>query len=344
MTKFKVRSAFTLVEMLVVIAIIALLLAALLPAFSSVRNQAKITDTSAKFRALDTGIRTFQGESAIGGALPPSSTDDPTHRQKIADPRGTAPGTKIRVAGAQLLVHAMLGADGLGTPGFRDVSRGSTGRGTWSDDTHKGTTAGTEGIYALDDATGKEKFPRYGGGGYVDQKLKSEAKSLQELFNAGKIVGALPTVDSPAINERMFLDPWDHPILYYRANASLIRMTGSTAAPGIYWQEDNSLITGTVDGAVAPEDGIDFGQGKEHDTYHAIANARGPSPSAQTDALALFLTDTQYDRTFAKYIVDPAVKARLTPVNKDSYLLISAGPDSRYGTGDDIVNWTKKTE
>jgi len=341
--KFKVQRAFTLVEMLVVIAIIALLLAALLPAFASVRNQAKVTDTAARFRALDTGIRTFQAESAIGGALPPSSSDGP-NRQEIADPRSTNAGDRIRVAGAQLLVHAMVGADGLGTPGFKDVTRGTgnnPGRGIWSDDTHKATTAGTEGIYAIGD-DGKEKFPRYGGAGYVDEKLKSEAKSIQELVNTGKVL-QLAGGTNPANNERMFLDPWDHPILYYRANPSLIRMTAGNDKPGIYWQEDNSILTGSVDGAES-DLGVDFGQGVENNALHAIKGARSPEPSGVVDAVALFLADTQYDRTFARYIVDPSVKARLTPVNKDSYLLISAGPDSRYGTGDDVVNWTKKTD
>jgi len=33
------------------------------------------------------------------------------------------------------------------------------------------------------------------------------------------------------------------------------------------------------------------------------------------------------------------VKARLEPARADSYLLISAGADGRYGTADDIANF-----
>ena len=98
------RRAFTLVEMMVVVAIIALLLAALLPAFSTVKNHAKIANANAQIKALDTGINAFRAEAALGGALPPSSSDDKDHRQKIADPKGTSPTTQVRVAGAHLLV------------------------------------------------------------------------------------------------------------------------------------------------------------------------------------------------------------------------------------------------
>jgi len=56
------------------------------------------------------------------------------------------------------------------------------------------------------------------------------------------------------------------------------------------------------------------------------------------------LTDTAYDHSFLRFILDASVKARATPVQKDSYLLISAGPDARYGTDDDVLNWTRKTD
>ncbi len=338
------RDAFTLVEMMVVVAIIALLLAALLPAFSAVRGQAKYAQASAQFKALDTGINAFRAEAALGGSLPPSSSDNPTagDRQKIANPQDP-PGTPavVRVAGAHLLVQAMIGADGLGTPGFRDVS--SPANGKWSDDTHKKYDAGPgkSGIYAIDPTTGKEKFPRYGGSGYVDEKMKERVESLQKMADEGKLLN-LPSSTDIAVNEGMFMDPWDHPILYYKANPTSLRMTGAKDNPGIFWQEDNGIITGTKGGVVPDEDGRDFGQGKEGDLYHHIAVAKSPDPKERVDAIASLNEDYKY--SFARFIIDRDVKARPTPVQKDTYLLISAGPDARYGTNDDVLNWTRKTD
>jgi len=335
--------------MMVVVAIIALLLAALLPAFSAVRNQAKIAQANAQFKAPDTGINAFRAEAALGGALPPSAGDDPTpaNRQKIADPQGDGP--QVRIAGAHLLVQAMIGADSLGTPGFRDVS--SPANGKWSDDTHKkfDAAAGQSGIYAIDPATGKEKFPRYGGAGYVDEKMKERAETLEDLVNEGKVLN-LSNPGDLAMKERMFMDPWDHPILYYKASPTSLCMVSKTGAPcngrGIYWQEDNGIITGTKGGVVPDEDGLDFGQGKDAGYLHNIAVAAGPDPNLAQNAnwMDTFRTDPQYDHSFAKFILDGSAKARPTPVQKDSYLLISAGPDARYGTDDDVLNWTRKTD
>ena len=42
---------------------------------------------------------------------------------------------------------------------------------------------------------------------------------------------------------------------------------------------------------------------------------------------------------FYDYIDDPKVTMIDWPSNPDSYLLISAGPDGLYGTGDDICNF-----
>jgi len=244
------RGAFTLVEMMVVVAIIALLLAALLPAFSAVRNQARYAQANAQFKALDTGINAFRAEAALGGSLPPSAGDDtdpPTDRQNIANPQLDTASPTIRVAGAHLLVHAMIGADGLGTPGFRDLNND----GKWSDNTHKrldNNDVRQCGIYAVDPDTGKEKFPRYGGAGYVDEKLKERAETIEDLVNEGKVLN-LSNPGDLAMKERMFMDPWDHPILYYRASPTSLCMVSTNGAPcngrGIYWQEDNGIITGT---------------------------------------------------------------------------------------------------
>ena len=41
---------------------------------------------------------------------------------------------------------------------------------------------------------------------------------------------------------------------------------------------------------------------------------------------------------FYEYIRDPKIMATPWPYRPDSYILISAGADGEYGTGDDITN------
>ncbi len=332
---------FTLVEMLVVMAIIALLLAALLPAFSSVKRNARIAQTKSFFTALDTGISSYRAEQTLGGSLPPSSSDNKDDPQEIAIPGGQSDSAKVRVAGAHLLAMAMMGADGLGTPGFKDINN----NGVWWDNTHKGQDGG---IYYLDPTTGKEKYPRYGGGGFVDEKMRDRAKSLKDLVDNGGILNP----DSSALfrgesSPLVFTDAWDHPILYYKASPASNRMIANPGEKkaGIYRQEDNGVITGTINGETAA-DGYDFGAGKEKDkggagdsVYHFLADATGPEP---TDSVTDILEQPERQDTFARFILDAKSKTRPTPVLKDSYLLISAGPDARYGTEDDVTNWTRE--
>lgn len=336
--KTPTRTAFTLIELLVVIAIIALLLAALLPAIGAVKNRANIARTQSIFTGLNTGIESYRAEQSLGAGLPPSASDSPsTNPQRIASPFAETV-TEMEITGAQLLVMAMMGADGLGTPGFKATATPSDG---WWNDTFKGPVGECRqsGLYCIK-TDGREGTPRYGP--YVDEKLRERAKSVKELGEKGRILNPNNAGLSARVDLPFFTDAWDLPILYYKASAGNNLIVARGAQRGIYRQEDNGLITGS--NGLTTYTGLDFGGGAVGvpplaEAYHYIADATAPPPEL-TD-VTQFLEQTQ--NTFARYIADPRVRARITPVQRDSYLLISAGPDAQYGTADDLTNWTRET-
>jgi hypothetical protein len=117
----------------------------------------------------------------------------------------------------------------------------------------------------------------------------------------------------------------------------------------VYNQVDNGMITGSDAGANYDADGLDFGPGKlDRGTtglFHRIAVIAGAYPghppqfvNGVNDIMSL----PAYDNSFARYVLDQSVRARNTPVRKDTYLLISAGPDGIYGNEDDVINWTRE--
>jgi prepilin-type N-terminal cleavage/methylation domain-containing protein len=97
------------------------------------------------------------------------------------------------------------------------------------------------------------------------------------------------------------------PILYYKAN------TSQKIIQGIYNPLDNDAIV----------------QIKE------LADGRGDNRHP------LGIADNDY-LFFYDYIRDPKIDARAWPYRPDSYILISAGADGLYGTGDDIRNFGNK--
>jgi len=77
-----------------------------------------------------------------------------------------------------------------------------------------------------------------------------------------------------------------------------------------------------------------------HEIYSALDNDAIVNIKQNADGKIHPLADTgnQY-QYFYNYILDPKITARPWPYRPDSYILISAGVDGLYGTGDDICNF-----
>ena len=97
-----------------------------------------------------------------------------------------------------------------------------------------------------------------------------------------------------------FVDPWDRPILYYRANKAATLMCGSDAEaePGVYRQEDNAIITGSDSGQLGKA-GIDFGAGElSANVFHGISRVAYPVGGGTGHGLAQSDSDRECVRLY----------------------------------------------
>jgi len=304
-------SAFTLVELMVVVGIIALLVAIVLPAINAARIHAKVTTSRATLSQIETGLTSFMADNLVGGEYPPSMSSPATMSNNPYFSQAVSPhtGKNMPIQGAYLLAWALAGADYLGTPGFRDLN----GNGYWEDDTGG---RGTGGLY--DVSANEPVHPR--SGPFVDLDRMNLPKREGEFF----VPEGLPVSQPPSLLSTYFLDAFNQPILYYRANPGQSSMVGAQPRqPGVYIQYDNSFFTGSSGQA-----GIDLGAG----TTHPMATL-GSWPSRPTDG------PPTPRGSFAYQLWNPDSTAVWRPRRHDSYILLSAGPDALYGTADDIANF-----
>ena len=330
----RTRGAFTLVELMVVIGIIAVLILLILPAIGSARIQARVVATRATISAIEIGIGQFRADNNIGGEYPPSAAPPVSGsvsqvewlRGEVICP--TANNEYRKIDGASLLVWALAGADLLGTPGFRNLN----GNETWADDTGR-YTDGTPGLYNYGNITANQ--PDYTRSGtFVDiSKMKFPTRVGSDLNNcAFRIPAAVGTPDRCTTYSTCFLDSFDQPVLYYRANQNNPLMvvlalpyvnTGANAA--IYNLFDNGIIT--TDSATYGTQALNLGGGSLH--FGGIAAGVGNTTDGSEPPIG----------TFGHTVWNPSVMAGSKPHRADSYILLSAGPDGVYGTGDDIANF-----
>ncbi len=197
----RIKSGFTIVELLTVVAIMALLVGVLLPALTYVRTSAKEAQQKVQLATIDLALTTFKNDY---GDYPPS--DSYSH--------DTA---QIDYCGAQKLAEALLGRDLLG---FHPRSNWSATYTTWYPlDPNESNLRERKGPY-LELATAgafrlgvvpNEHDGLFDGTGVV---LDPDPFVLCDVFSIKKI-----TVVNQATGKSAYFNAGT-PILYFRANTA----------------------------------------------------------------------------------------------------------------------------
>ncbi len=215
------KLAFTLIELLAVLGIIAILIGVLIPALTMVKKMAKETQQRAQLTTIELALTAFKNDS---GNYPPSSWQ----------------GIQMDYCGAQMLAEGLVGWD---LRGFHPNS-------TW-----ESNGGGPGGPY--DPPTPSEANLKERKGPYLEVAT-SNAFRLEQLFNdTGTKLAPDTYVICDVFGVRLLpagtkTVKAGAPILYYRANTASKNMTNSFYDKRIYNAYDNYELTKlgslTVDG------------------------------------------------------------------------------------------------
>ncbi|MFA5863583.1 MAG: prepilin-type N-terminal cleavage/methylation domain-containing protein [Phycisphaerae bacterium] len=308
---------FTLVELMTVIAIIGLLLGILIPSVRYAQVKARETAVKAQISTLAQGLDLFKTDF---GYYPSSVPQDSSGVNGSAY-RGVAEsdGIHLQVSNATHIIQgfhrmafALLGRDRLGCPAQRGTLNGMgvSANADKGPDSLKGWYYSTDGTFAtpriyISTASANNRTARKGP--YINPEgFKIANDQVNDTLLGGNEKGYMPVLCDKFdknTNDNITTDySKSSMVLYFTANEQGKRITGyQQAAPGTTnpWSEE---------------------------IYYATDNWQ--------------ITGGD-NTTFRQFIEDPKALIGVDhmPHDRDSYLLISAGYDGKYFTGDDIKNW-----
>lgn len=326
------RPAFTLVEMLTVIAIITLLIGILVPSLNAARNAATKAAVQAQLQAISTGNEMFRNDEGEYAKSNPYTFG--AYGNVAAQNTAMANWEVTNLNGAHLIVDAMIGRDSLGY----DPKPGS------------GPGTAVDSRWSNSPGTPPTSYPRARRNPYIKPEgisVATAAKPPQDAFGpydpSGTIPNAyLPQPDSNDANATVFIDKFGFPILYYRARPNSTQRTeiiqtnngtsvDANVGDGVYDGRDNFLFTSPV--------------GRQHRIADATATINYAYPLGTQTLNNNF---AEFIRSFRATSYVPATNPPTIdfprPVNGETFMLLTPGKDGIYGNLDDVGNWNVLSE
>jgi prepilin-type N-terminal cleavage/methylation domain-containing protein len=330
------RPGFTLVELLVVIGIILILIGLLFPAISAVQKQARASATKQEMSRLQSACNAYYLEFR---AYP-----GPLSENQVYPQQGGCP--VIPVAADSVVGIYQLSQNPSNTTNTFKITNGVT--------SSENLYLGLEGqlIYPGPNSTPVFWYtpPSSGPTGpaslnpanpgvhasYLNYSPKettydSSSDGAAGLASNGGNANILPIAAGTATDSSIpeFVDHFSpaRPILYMRARVGTTGM--------LYTIAGTSYPSSTVSTACQYNEQQLQPYGWVQTMTYNPPSSTTPSNQKMAVNPANFPTNSTYNLSDFVYFANPAVTG--TPIGKDGYILISAGPDGIYGDSDDII-------
>jgi type II secretory pathway pseudopilin PulG len=317
---------FTIIELLTVMSIIIILLGVLVPALNRVRRYAKNVVQRGQFHEISKGLELFRNDHSEN--YPDSGPGDPCG---------------FGYCGAMKLCEAVVGQDGMG---FNPLSQF----------TSAGVVDGCD-IYPFDLCTSTDpttytndmKVNLQSRIKYVDTE-NVKAVRLQDLYTwditSYGISFYTPTVTFKS-DSKANATPFSYPNavigdVFLRATIKGTASLGCLARAGqlvgmpvLYYKADSSKLN--HDAVTKPDTAVPNTNIYNFDDNYAITRLGLPWESGWDINPHPMYTDP---RVFLRAITNTKITSTPRPHREDGYILLSAGWDGLYGTGDDVFNFT----
>lgn len=307
------NNAFTIVELLTVMAVIALLIGLLVPALALVKDRAKDIQQRAQFHAISSGLEMFKADF---GDYPDSK--DNSYPTPTVHPEDPTP-----YSGANKLAEAMVGLDYLGFHPNSDFR--ADGANLVVDKVNP--LPQTYNVYhAFDDSQIDWQS--------AQENIQARRGPYVELENASAF--RINEVFSLAVDIAPFTTGWDgaYPLVLCDVYSKKRSGTGGkkTGTPILYYRARTHL---TIQDSVTSMD----------TSIYDIRDNRNILDLGMPDtgaAHSLYTGDPLLN--FDDMIRNKNVTTIQRPYRAGSFILWSAGKDGSFGTADDIFNFTREAE